>query len=155
MDKIITLEQTSSINRLSKKVILVGGFFDILHIGHLKFLAAAKKAGGLLIVSLESDENAKKLKGKNRPLHSQNERAEILAGLNLVDYVVLLPPLQTDADYFDLVKKIRPNFIAVTENDPIMEKKRRQAEMVCGKLIVVPKTNTPSTTQLAKLLEID
>mgnify|MGYP001578651425 CR=1 FL=1 len=155
MNKIITLNEIESINRKSKNVVLVGGFFDIFHIGHLKFLEAAKKKGGLLIVALESDQNAKRLKGICRPIHSQTERAKILSTLSLVDYVLLLESVMTDQDYFALVKNIKPDIIAVTENDPIIEKKRMQAEAVGGKLLIIPKISTPSTTQLAKLLEID
>ncbi len=155
MEKIITLNQIRLINRKSNRVVLVGGFFDIFHIGHLEFLEAAKRAGELIVVALESDENAKRLKDSTRPIHSQKERAKILSAQSIVDYVLLLPEIKTDQEYFALVKKIKPDIIAATENDPILEKKRQQAEMVEGKLLVVPKINTPSTTQLAKLLEID
>lgn len=155
LEKIITVKEIDLIKRNGRKLVLVGGFFDIFHIGHLEFLKAAKKKGDLLIVALESDENAKRLKGATRPIHSQKERARILSTLSIVDYVLLLSEIKTDQDYFALVKNIKPDIIAVTENDPIIEKKRQQAIVVGGKLVVISKINTPSTSQLAKLLEID
>ncbi len=163
MNKIISLNQLGNIKRGSKKLVLVGGCFDILHIGHLRFLQEAKKAGDILfrqkqtclLVALESDQKTKTLKGKNRPIHSQPERAEILSSLEDVDYVLLLPYFQGDRQYRDLIKNIKPEIVAVTENDPIKEKKQNQAKMVGGKLVVIPKIKTPSTTQLTKLLGID
>ena len=155
MNKIITLKQLDKIERSRGKLVLVGGCFDIFHIGHLRFLEEAKKTGDLLLVALEPDKTVKKLKGKTRPIHNQTERSQILAELFTVDYVLLLESLNTDAQYFSLVKKIKPDIIAVTENDPILEKKKKQAEEVGGKIIIIPKLITPSTTQLTKLLEID
>jgi len=155
MNKIITLNQLEQIKRDGKKLVLCGGCFDIFHVGHLRFLESAKKIGGILLVALESDEKVKILKGKNRPIHSQKERAEILANLTIVDYVVLLPYFKTDADYFSLIKKIKPDVIAVTQGDPVRNKKEQQIKTVGGKIVVVPNIKTPSTTQLTKLLGID
>ncbi len=155
MDKIITLDKINYISRKHKKVVLVGGCFDIFHIGHLRFLEKAKKKGDILVVALESDAAVKRLKGHHKPIHKQKERSQILATINWVDYVLLLPDLRSDQDYFDLVMKIKPEIIAVTENDPIIEKKRQQARLGGGKLVVIPKINTPSTTRLAKLLAVD
>lgn len=155
MDKIIYLNQLGNIKRNDKKLVLVGGCFDIVHIGHLRFLKAAKNSGDLLIVALEPDKKVQTLKGKNRPINSQQERAELLAALQTVDFVILLPELKTDQDYFSLVKTIKPNILAVTENDPLADKKRQQIKLLGGKLVVIPKINTPSTSQLTKLLGID
>ena len=153
MNKIINLKQATNI---PGNIVLVGGVFDLLHYGHLKFLQAAKKKGDALIVALECDKNVRKRKGKNRPIHSEKIRAEILAELECVDYVLILPEMRTDKDYFKLVQKLKPAVIAVTENDPQLENKRRQAKLVNGKLAVVtPQIPTPSTTQLAKILEVE
>jgi len=72
-----------------KKVVFTNGCFDILHIGHIKYLKKAKSFGDILVVGLNSDSSVKKLKGKNRPVFSQNERAEILSSLEFVDFVVI------------------------------------------------------------------
>jgi rfaE bifunctional protein nucleotidyltransferase chain/domain len=143
------------LRKKNKSIVLVGGVFDLLHYGHLKFLQAAKKEGDILIVALESDKNVRTKKGRNRPIHREQIRAEILAELECVDYVLILPEMRTP-DYFKLVEKLRPDIIAVTENDPQIENKRKQAKSVGGKLAVVtPCLPTPSTTQLARILRVE
>jgi len=137
------------------RIVLTGGCFDILHIGHVRFLSEAKKMGDYLVVLLEGDRKVKELKGRNRPLFVQKERAEMLSALGSVDLVVLLPPLENNRSYLDLVKKIRPSVIAVTENDPRLEEKKKQARKIGGKLKVVPLTKRFSTSNLAKVLEVD
>lgn len=137
------------------KKVLVGGCFDLLHFGHTEFLRQAKAHGDYLIVALESDENVKKLKGENRPIHSQEKRKKMLEALSDVDEVISLPPLSTDEEYAALVIKLQPAVLAVTEGDPVLEKKKIHAESVGAKLIIIPKIPTPSTSQLAKLLELE
>ena len=135
--------------------VLVGGCFDILHFGHITFLTRAKSMGTHLIVALESDENVRHSKGDNRPIHTQHQRASMLRALNVVDEVIELPPMHTDSEYNNLVEHIRPNIIAITEGDPIKQKKAVQATSVSAKLIEIPKIHTPSTSQLAKLLNLE
>ena len=135
------------------KRILVGGCFDLIHYGHIKFLTEAKKLGDYLIVALESDKNVRKHKGANRPIHSQSERAKMLRSLKMVDEVILLPEMKSDKDYFDLVKKIKPDIIAVTKDDPQMENKKRQANITGAKIITVtPRIQPHSTTNLIEKL---
>lgn len=122
---------------MEKKIVLVGGCFDILHIGHIRFLKEAKKLGDTLIVLLESDQNIKKMKGGGRPVNSQKFRAEILEALRDVDSVILLPEIMTDKAYDDLVKKIKPDFIAVTKGDQGLQNKKRSAETVGAKVVEV------------------
>lgn len=161
MSKIINYNQLDQLPT-NKKVVLVGGVFDLLHYGHIKFLKEAKNCGDiskivyLLIVALESDKNVRRSKGKDRPIHNQQIRAEILSELTCVDYIILLPEMKTDQEYFDLVKTVKPDVIAVTSNDPQLENKRRQIDSVKGKLkIVIDKINTPSTSKLAKILKVE
>ena len=137
------------------RIVLVGGCFDILHIGHVRFLSEAKGIGDYLIVLLESDKKARKLKGRNRPVFIQSERAEMLSALRSVDLVVLLPMMEDDDHYANLVKKIKPDVIVVTENDPNIEKKRRQAEEAGGELKIIPFTKTFSSSKLVKILGIE
>ena len=147
---------SSQLRKKNKSITLAGGVFDLFHYGHLKFLKAAKKQGDILIVALESDKNVKRRKGAHRPIHSEKIRAEILAELACVDFVLILPEMKTYKDYFNLVAKIKPDVIAVTENDPQMENKRRQAEAAGAKTAVVaPQIPTPSTTKLAKILKVE
>lgn len=134
---------------------LVGGVFDILHYGHIHFLKKAASFGDRLIVALESDKNVKKLKGKTRPIHPQNQRREMLESLTFVDEVIILGNDMKDADYDLFVQKVRPNIIAVTKGDPVLTKKLNQARRVGARLIEIPKIKGISTTQIARLLEIE
>ncbi len=158
MAKIVSLQEiTFVINSLRKNnsIVLVGGCFDILHIGHIKFLEEANKMENVLMVLLESDAKVKKLKGKNRPYFTQKDRAGVLASVNTIDYVILLPPLNTDEDYNNLILQIRPKVIAVTANDPLISKKEKQAKAVGGEIRIIPYLATLSSSRLAKLLGID
>jgi len=137
------------------RIVLTGGCFDILHVGHVRFLSEAKKMGDYLIVLLENDKNVKKLKGENRPVFIQKERAEMLSALRSVDLVVLLPAMENDSDYLSLIRIIKPDAIVVTENDPNIEKKRGQARKIRGELEVVPFIRTLSTSKLAKIIGVD
>lgn len=117
MAKVLTVDHIPGIlQKLKKeKVVLTGGCFDVLHPGHVIFLQKAKEAGDILVVLLESDEKIKKLKGVNRPVHTQKERAKILSALKVVDYIVLLPSLETAEEYDELIVKLKPDIIAVTK----------------------------------------
>ena len=135
--------------------VLVGGCFDILHYGHIHFLKSAKNLGDYLVVALESDKNIKRLKGEPRPFHTESQRREILESLSFVDEVVILKDEMADADYFDLVERIRPFVIAVTAGDPMIDKKKGHAQKIGAKVIEIAKVEVPSSTQIAKLLEIE
>ena len=112
--------------------VLVGGCFDVLHIGHVKFLRQAKSFGDYLIVLLESDANIKKLKGSTRPIHNQKERKEVLEALKFVDKVIILP---------DVVN----NIFTI-----IWLKKLIQAKSVGAKLKIVKKYKSNSTSSIVK-----
>ncbi len=76
-------------DRVGKKLVFTNGCFDILHIGHVRYLQEAKACGDLLVVAVNSDASVKRLKGPERPLQKQEDRAEILAALSAVDYTVI------------------------------------------------------------------
>lgn len=158
MKKILTPQEASVIAKNvrgeGKRVVLVGGCFDILHIGHIAFLTEAKKAGDMLFVMLESDENIRQIKGPNRPINSQADRAAILEKLEMVDCVILLSKFETDEDYDNLVSSLKPAIIAITADDPARAHKERQAKQTGAKIseVVKPISNR-STTKLIEILE--
>lgn len=159
MAKIVTLQEGKSFSLLLKKqkrtLILTGGCFDILHIGHIKFLEEAKKTADALMILLESDRKVIKLKGNSRPFFTQEERAYALSSLSFVDFIITLPYLNTDKEYSDIIMSLKPNFIAATAKDPLLEMKKRQSQMIGGKLIIVPYIKTFSSSKLAKIIGID
>src|SRR3990167_134264 len=119
MDKVVSIEKaiqiTNHLNNQRKRIVLTGGCFDILHIGHISFLENAKKEGDVLFVLLESDESIKKLKGDNRPINNQEDRAKILESLKIVDYIIRLPYFENDKDYDKLISSLKPDIIATTK----------------------------------------
>ncbi|HEX8931867.1 MAG TPA: adenylyltransferase/cytidyltransferase family protein [Patescibacteria group bacterium] len=152
--KIVTIAQASKIAQeirsKGQKIVLVGGCFDILHIGHIIFLQEAKKDGDTLIVLLESDERIKQLKGANRPINTQNDRAKILAHLDMIDYVIQLPPI---TNYDLVVQKIKPAIIATTAGDNNRTHKERQAKSIGAEVVdVTSKISNQSTTRLINIL---
>lgn len=157
MNKIINTKKAEKISKELKKqnkiVVVAGGCFDILHIGHIKFLEKAKKQGDFLFILLEDDNNVKKLKGANRPINTQQERARVLAALQCVDYVVLLKEMRKNKDYDNLIFKINPNIITTTKNDPQVVHNKRQAKKINAKIsYVINRIENKSTSKLAKII---
>ncbi len=91
-----------------KTIVFTNGCFDILHAGHVRYLAAAKQLGDLLVVGLNSDASVRELKGKNRPLNSQEDRAEVMAALEAVNFVIIFDEKRVD----NLLREMRPMIYA-------------------------------------------
>src|SRR5215469_9603402 len=93
--KIVELEELSDrcekLRSAAKKIVATNGCFDLLHVGHVRYLRAARALGDLLVVGLNGDRSVLELKGKGRPVTSERDRAEILAGLESVDLVTIFP----------------------------------------------------------------
>lgn len=157
MNKIISLNNAiklaQKLKANNKSIVLCGGCFDILHIGHIRFLENAKKQGRYLFLLLESDQSVRKLKGAKRPINLQIHRAEILSSIKFVDYIILLDNVKSNNDYDKLVFELKPNIIAVTENNEKTIHIQRQAKLINAKVInVISKVKDKSTTKLAKLI---
>ena len=91
-----------------EQIVLADGNFDLLHVGHVRYLRGAKELGGKIVVAINSDESVRALKGKGRPIMPAEERAEIVAALVDVDAVVIFPELDVRA----LIREIRPDIQA-------------------------------------------
>jgi len=91
-----------------ERIILANGNFDLVHVGHVRYLGGAKALGGKLVVAINSDESVRALKGEGRPVMPENERAEIVAALADVDAVVIFPELDVRA----IIREIRPDIQA-------------------------------------------
>ena len=112
--------------RAGERITLANGAFDLLHVGHVRYLSAAKKLGGKLVVAINSDDSVRALKGEGRPIMPADERAEIVAALTDVDAVVIFP----EPDVRALIREIRPDIQAkgtdytadsVPERDAVLE----------------------------------
>ena len=129
--------------RVGERVTLANGCFDVLHVGHVRYLHAARELGGKLIVAVNADESARALKGEGRPVMPAEERAEILAALADVDAVVVFP----ETDVRAIIREIRPDFHAkgtdyTVENVP----ERDEVEACGGRVVIVgdPKNHSAS-----------
>ncbi|MCL5970249.1 MAG: adenylyltransferase/cytidyltransferase family protein [Patescibacteria group bacterium] len=157
MNKIINAEAAEKVSKKLQKdgkvVVVSGGCFDILHIGHIKFLEKAKKEGDYLFILLEADETVKKLKGNKRPINNQKDRANMLSAISYVNYVVMLSEMKTDNDYDFLISKINPNIIATTKNDSQGVHNERQAKKINAKVsYVTNRIKNKSTSKLAEII---
>ena len=152
-EKVHNRSQLASILQQAKSggdvVVTTNGCFDVLHLGHLRYLQAARQLGDLLVVAVNSDSSVRQLKGENRPLVPEEERAEMLAGLACVDYVVLFPELTPIA----LLSELKPN-IHVKGGDYQLEQlvEREVVEANGGKVIVGLNVPGKSTTNLIQVI---
>ena len=157
MNKILSvskaIEITQKLRELDKTIVVAGGVFDILHLGHIKFLEKAKEKGDVFLVLLESDQNAKR-KGENRPIHTQKNRASVLSALPSINYVILLPEMTKDKDYDKLLSQLKPDIIATTKEDPGRQHKERQAKLIGGKVeYVLKRIKSQSTTKMEQFIK--
>jgi D-beta-D-heptose 7-phosphate kinase/D-beta-D-heptose 1-phosphate adenosyltransferase len=147
--KLKSLEELKSIvlqaQASGQKVVFTNGCFDILHRGHLHLLREAKALGDLLIVALNGDSSVRHIKGPSRPVIAESERAELIAALEMVDYVTLFDEL----DPYRVIKEIRPDFL-VKGGDWSKEEVVGAdiVEQSGGKVVVIPYLKGFSTTQI-------
>lgn len=98
-----------------ERIVFTNGCFDILHVGHVRYLSEARALGDLLVVGLNSDSSVRGLKGKERPVVSENERAEILRALKCVDYVAVF----NEETPLTLIEKVRPDVLVKGGDWPV------------------------------------
>ena len=127
------------------QIVFTNGCFDLLHVGHVRLLAKAKSLGDILIVGLNSDSSVRGLKGAERPIIPVADRAEMLAGLAAVDYVVIFD----ESTPINLVKAIMPDVLVKGGNwtlETIVG--RTEVENAGGKVVVIPLAESYSTSAL-------
>ncbi len=109
--KVLNLTEADQIiqnyKKEKKKIVFTNGCFDLLHIGHVRYLEQAKSRGDVLIVGINADVSVQKLKGPQRPIQNENDRAEILASLKSVDHTVLF----SEDTPIELIKKLKPDVL--------------------------------------------
>ena len=141
----------NNLKKQNKKIVTTNGVFDILHLGHVKYLEEAKKLGDVLIVGVNTDASVKKNKGDKRPINDQKSRLGVLAGLESVDYVFLFD----EKDPRIWLDKIKPDIHAKAEDyrlSQIIEKE--VVEQNKGKVVIVKMVKGYSTTSLiSRILE--
>lgn len=145
-DEIKTL--SSKLHSQGKKIVFTNGCFDILHVGHVKYLEVAKSYGDVLILGLNADSSVRKLKGPTRPINTQDDRAYILASLESVDYVVIFE----EETPYELIKLIKPH-VLVKGGD--YEGKEVVGQDIADELKLVQFVDGKSTTNTIKRIQND
>ena len=116
IDKIVTLEDLAvrlgKVRKSGQTIVFTNGCFDIMHVGHVRYLGQARSQGDLLVVGLNSDSSVRAIKGDSRPIVGQDHRAELLASLACVDYVVPFEEL----DPLRLIQAIKPDVLVKGED---------------------------------------
>jgi len=128
-----------------RTIVLTNGCFDVLHVGHIKLFAASKKMGDVLIVAIDDDDSVSTLKGKGRPVISEQERVRIISAMDSVDYVTVFSTKALEG----LIEAIRPDVLTKGSNysyKPVLG--REIVEKLGGKVALVPMTEAVSSTQV-------
>jgi rfaE bifunctional protein nucleotidyltransferase chain/domain len=154
MEKILSREQLKSeIDRLrkgGKKISFTNGCFDILHVGHVRYLRDARRTGDVLILALNSDASVRTIKGEKRPLVPENERADVVASLEAVDFVTIFDELTP----LELIESLQPDVIVKggdwAEEDVVG---RDSVRKWGGKVVIIPETEGASTTNVIEKIK--
>ena len=133
-----------------KTVVFTNGCFDILHAGHVRYLNAARAAGDVLVLGLNSDASVRRLKGESRPINSEEDRAEVLAGLAAVDYVVIFDEPTAEP----LVELLKPD-VYVKGGDYTVERlpEARIVASYGGETVLIPEVPGRSSTNMIKKIQ--
>jgi rfaE bifunctional protein nucleotidyltransferase chain/domain len=153
-DKILSrdqmLEERERLRARGSRLVFTNGVFDLLHVGHVRYLAQAHALGDALVVAINSDRSVRQLKGPDRPVFDEAERAEILAALRCVDYVMVFD----DVSPRSLIGELLPDVLVKGGDYQIDEiHGREEVEAAGGKVIPLPFVPGASTTSLLERMK--
>src|SRR5919106_2477306 len=154
-DKIRSIEdmlaERARLRNEGARLVFTNGVFDLLHVGHVRYLAQARAVGDALVVAINSDRTVRELKGPDRPVFDQDERAEILAALRHVDYVVIFDDISPRS----LIGKLLPD-VLVKGGDYQLDEihGREEVEAAGGKVISLPFVGGASTSRLIERMKV-
>ena len=149
IEKILTrgamLAERAHLRAAGRRLVFTNGVFDLLHVGHVRYLTQARALGDALVVAINSDRTVRELKGPDRPVFDEAERAEILAALRVVDYVTIFD----DVSPRSLIAELLPD-VLVKGGDYDLDQihGREEVEAAGGKVISLPFVDGSSTTAL-------
>jgi len=151
LKKRYTLPQLTKIiaeqKKKGKRIVLANGCFDLIHVGHIRYLKESRKKGNILVVALNSDPSVRRLKGKGRPILREKERAEILSSFSFVDYITFFPELTVEKVLLALKPQIHAKGSDYTK-ETVPE--REVVKSYGGKVAIVGGPKIRSTSQLIK-----
>ncbi|MDX9746230.1 MAG: D-glycero-beta-D-manno-heptose 1-phosphate adenylyltransferase [Syntrophales bacterium] len=139
--------EIETLRRQGKRVVFTNGCFDILHVGHVRYLREAKKEGDILVVALNSDRSVRAIKGEKRPIVPETERADVMSALESVDYVTIFD----EPTPLEVIRILRPDILV--KGGDWEEGKIVGRDTVCGwggRVAVIPEVKGASTTNLVE-----
>ncbi len=145
LDREVLQETVQSLKKGGKKIAFTNGCFELLHVGHVQYLQAARAEGDILVVGVNSDHSVRRIKGPRRPVVPENERAEVLASLACVDFVSLFD----EPDPLEIIRSLLPDVLvkgADWAEDAIVG--RDIVETHGGRVVRIPLTQGASTTSI-------
>ena len=154
MKKILSLDrlllERERLRAAGQKLVFTNGVFDILHVGHVRYLEQARTLGDVLLVAINSDAAVRELKGEGRPLMNQDERAEILAALRTVDYVTIFDDISPRA----LIARLLPD-VLVKGGDYALDEihGREEVEAAGGRVVSLPFVKGASSSEIIEKMK--
>jgi rfaE bifunctional protein nucleotidyltransferase chain/domain len=133
------------------KIVLTSGSFDLIHLGHVKYLAIAKGMGDVLVVGVDSDAKIRRRKGEDRPMVPEQERLEMLAHQRPVDLLYLKPE---EEERWALIKAVEPDVLVLTTDHAYSDDEQTELEEIVGRIEVVPRQATITTSERIRQLHM-
>ncbi len=154
MNKILTRDvlkkKLDALRKKGKIIAFTNGCFDILHVGHVRYLREAKKTADVLVLALNSDSSVRSIKGEKRPLVTESERAEVLSALECIDFVTIFDELTP----LELIKYLKPD-VLIKGGDWPEEKVvgRNEVKQWGGQVAIIPEVQGKSTTNIVEKIK--
>jgi rfaE bifunctional protein nucleotidyltransferase chain/domain len=150
LERDVLKDTLEKLRQKGKKIAFTNGCFDILHVGHVRYLREAKKTADILVLALNSDSSVRSLKGEKRPLVPEKERAEILAALEFIDFVTIFSELTP----LELINCLKPD-VLIKGGDWPEEKVvgREEIKKWGGRVIIIPEIEGKSTTNIVEKIK--
>ncbi|HMH43885.1 MAG TPA: D-glycero-beta-D-manno-heptose 1-phosphate adenylyltransferase [Pyrinomonadaceae bacterium] len=144
------MNERDRLRAAGKTLVFTNGVFDILHVGHVRYLGAARALGDALVVAVNSDRSVRELKGTDRPLTKENDRAEVLAALRAVDYVTVFDDISPRS----LIAQLLPD-VLVKGGDYTLDQihGREEVEAAGGRVVSLPFVEGASTSQIIERIK--
>src|SRR4051812_27730156 len=144
------LKERERLRAAGQKLVFTNGVFDLLHVGHIRYLAQARALGDALVIAINSDRSVRELKGAGRPLTPENDRAEILVALEAVDYVTIFDDISPRL----LIAELLPD-VLVKGGDYSLDQihGREEVEAAGGRVVSLPFVDGASTTEIVKRIK--
>jgi D-beta-D-heptose 7-phosphate kinase/D-beta-D-heptose 1-phosphate adenosyltransferase len=150
LERNVLKNKLEELRKEGKKIAFTNGCFDILHVGHIRYLREAKKTADVLVLALNSDSSVRAIKGEKRPLMSEEERAEILAALEFIDFVTIFQELTP----LELINYLKPDVLIKGGDWP--EEKIVGGEEIKkwgGRVVIIPEVTGKSTTNIVEKIK--